>query len=98
VVGINAGLNDGDLGSDEVQPFELPPGALDAQRARIGAVRARRSEPAVTAALEELAAACAEPGVNVMPAVIGAVAADATLGEIGAVLRDTLGRWHFPLW
>jgi hypothetical protein len=27
-----------------------------------------------------------------------AVAADATIGEIGTVLRDSLGRWHFPLW
>jgi methylmalonyl-CoA mutase N-terminal domain/subunit len=103
VVGINAGLDDGDgaggIGGDvEVEPFELPPGALFAQRARIDAVKARRSEPAVTAALGELGAACAEPGVNVMPAVIGAVAADATLGEIGTVLRDSLGRWHFPLW
>ena len=33
-----------------------------------------------------------------MPAVLAAVAADATLGEVGTVLRDSLGRWHFPLW
>jgi methylmalonyl-CoA mutase, N-terminal domain len=103
VVGINAGLDDGEGGNGldgdvEVRPFELPPGALEAQRARIGAVRSRRSDAAVTAALEELGAACAEPDVNVMPAVRSAVAADATLGEIGTVLRDHLGRWHFPLW
>ncbi|HTC82135.1 MAG TPA: methylmalonyl-CoA mutase family protein [Acidimicrobiia bacterium] len=62
------------------------------------AVRARRDEAAVTAALEALGAACTEPGVNVMPAVLAAVGADATLGEVGTVLRDSLGRWHFPLW
>ena len=102
MVGINAGLDDGDaragLGADvEVQPFQLPPGALDAQRRRIDAVRARRSETAVSAALSALGSACTE-GVNVMPAVLSAVAADATLGEVGTVLRDSLGRWHFPLW
>ena len=36
--------------------------------------------------------------MNVMPAVLAAVGADATLGEVGTVLRDSLGRWHFPLW
>ena len=98
VVGINAGLDDGEGADVEVQPFELPPGALEAQRRRIDAVRARRDEAAVTAALEALGAACTEPGVNVMPAVLAAVGADATLGEVGTVLRDSLGRWHFPLW
>ena len=104
VVGINAGLDDGEGGPGtgldggvEVQPFQVPPGALDAQRRRIEAVRARRDDAAVSAALEALGAACAD-GVNVMPAVLSAVAADATLGEIGTVLRDNLGRWHFPLW
>jgi methylmalonyl-CoA mutase N-terminal domain/subunit len=112
VVGINAGLDDdrdgdgvgnggaagaGRTGDVEVRPFELPPGALEAQRRRIDAVRARRDEPAAAAALEALASACTE-GVNVMPAVLDAVAADATLGEVGTVLRDSLGRWLFPLW
>ena len=81
----------------DVQPFQLPPGALEAQQRRIEAVRARRDEPAVAEALEALAAACTG-GVNVMPAVLAAVAADATLGEVATVLRDSLGRWHFPLW
>jgi methylmalonyl-CoA mutase, N-terminal domain len=98
VVGINAGLADGDGPADVgVPPFELPPGALDAQRRRIDAVRARRDDAKVSAALEALGEACSD-GVNVMPAVVAAVAADATLGEIGTVLRDSLGRWHFPLW
>ncbi len=114
VVGLNAvldggrdgiGVGDDDCGRAgggrqgevEVRPFELPPGALEAQRKRIDAVRARRDEAAAVAALEALGAACTD-GSNVMPAVLGAVAADATLGEVGTVLRDRLGRWHFPLW
>jgi methylmalonyl-CoA mutase N-terminal domain/subunit len=98
VVGINAGFDDGDGDADvDVHPFELPPGALEVQQQRISAVRARRDEPAVSSALEAVGAACAD-GVNVMPAVISAVAAEATVGEVGTVLRDNLGRWQFPLW
>ena len=48
-------------------------------------------------ALEAVAAA-ATGGENVMGPIGDAVAADATVGEIGTVLRDSLGRWHFPLW
>ena len=98
VVGINAGLDDGEGEGDvEVQPFELPPGALDAQVRRIDEVRARRSSSAVSDALAAVGAA-ATGGENVMPSIIAAVGADATLGEIGTVLRDSLGRWQFPLW
>ena len=97
VVGINAGLDDGTVTEETVEPFRLPPGALDTQRRRIEAVRARRDDGAVTTALEAVAAA-ATGGENVMGPIGEAVAADATVGEIGTVLRDSLGRWHFPLW
>jgi len=97
VVGINAGLDDGTIGEETVEPFQLPPGALDAQRRRIDAVRARRDGGAVQAALEAVGSA-ATGGDNVMGPIGAAVAAGATLGEIGTVLRDSLGRWHFPLW
>jgi methylmalonyl-CoA mutase N-terminal domain/subunit len=98
VVGINAGLDDGEGEGDvAVQPFELPPGALEAQVRRISAVRERRDGAAVGDALAAVGAA-ATGGHNVMGPIIAAVAADATLGEIGVVLRDSLGRWHFPLW
>jgi methylmalonyl-CoA mutase N-terminal domain/subunit len=97
VVGINAGLDDGTVAEEMVEPFQLPPGALDAQRRRIEAVRARRDEGAARGALEAVAAA-ATGGDNVMGPIGAAVAADATVGEIGTVLRDSLGRWHFPLW
>jgi methylmalonyl-CoA mutase N-terminal domain/subunit len=97
VVGINAGLDDDSIGDETVEPFQLPPGALDAQRRRIDAVRARRDEPAVQDALAAVGAAAGD-GTNLMGPVLAAVAADATLGEIGTVLRDSLGRWHFPLW
>ncbi|HYH49569.1 MAG TPA: methylmalonyl-CoA mutase family protein, partial [Acidimicrobiia bacterium] len=88
-----AGL-DGEM---EVRPFELPPGARGAQLRRIEAVRSRRNSAAVDDALAAVGAA-AGAGENLMGPIIAAVAADATLGEIGTVLRDALGRWHFPLW
>jgi methylmalonyl-CoA mutase N-terminal domain/subunit len=97
VVGINAGLDDEPLPEEMVEPFQLPPGALQAQQARIEGARTRRDSGAVERALEDVAAACRD-GVNVMGPIAAAVAADATVGEIGTVLRDSLGRWHFPLW
>src|SRR5256886_15157028 len=41
VVGINAGLDDGANACETVEPFRLPPGALEAQRRRIEAGRGR---------------------------------------------------------
>jgi len=32
-----------------------------------------------------------------MPAMMAAVDADATVGEIGAVFRDCYGDWHVPI-
>ena len=88
VVGVNAALDGDSLdGEESVQPFELPPGALEAQRRRIDAVRARRDVGALERALEAVGAAC-EKGDNVMPAVLAAslIGADATVvGEV---------RWH----
>jgi methylmalonyl-CoA mutase N-terminal domain/subunit len=98
VVGINLGVEgDGDGADPPVEPFELPAGALQTQVARLEEVRRRRDPKAVEAALGAVAGACRD-GVNVMPAVRDAVDADATLGELGLVFRDSLGRWQFPLW
>jgi len=94
IVGLNV-ETEGD--ATPVAPFEIPPGALEAQVARLNAVRRRRDDAAVTRALDRVAAACKER-VNVMPAVLDAVDADATLGELGRTFRDSLGRWQFPLW
>ena len=100
VVGINAGLDDGDGHRGRpVAAVRLPPGALDspaaadrggagpAGRRRRGRRRWRRLAAAADRRRERDAGPIGE-----------AVAADATVGEIGTVLRDSLGRWHFPLW
>lgn len=92
VVGVNTQLE-----GDDEQPmlFEIPDDTLERQVARLELVRSRRSE--VGPALKAVAQACRD-GVNVMPAVLAAVDADVTLGELGLVFRDELGRWEFPLW
>ena len=94
VVGLNV-----DIGSEEapIAPFEIPADTLERQTARLEAVRRRRHDGATRRALDGVAAACTQ-GVNVVPAVVEAVDADATLGELGRTFRDALGRWEFPLW
>jgi len=94
VVGVNT-MNDGE--DVPVEVFSLPTDTLTKQTARLAEVRSRRDSRAAASAVEAVGQA-ARDKVNAMPAVQRAVAADATLGEIGAVLRDSLGRWDFPLW
>ncbi len=94
VVGINTALE----GTDE-QPdsFELPADTASRQAGRIAKVIGRRDDAAATLAIEAVAAACRD-GANVMPAVIAAVGADVTLGEIGKAFRSVMGTWEYPLW
>jgi len=87
----------------EVSPLTSGPEAImtaDAhaeadQIARLQAWRETRDEAAVTAALEDLAAACAS-GENVMPASIAAAKAGATTGEWGDVVRKAFGQYRAP--
>lgn len=94
VVGVNVHA-DGEEAPFET--FELPAHTLRRQAGRLADCRAARDPAAVEGALAQVAEAAAA-GHNVMPAVLDAVAARATLGELGATFRDTLGRWEFPLW
>jgi methylmalonyl-CoA mutase N-terminal domain/subunit len=94
VVGVNLDAEDD---AQPIEGFEIPAGTCERQAERLAAVRKRRDGAGVTRALDCVASACRE-SVNVVPAVIAAVDADATLGELGLVFRDTLGRWEFPLW
>lgn len=94
VVGVNTQLEGED---EELTLFELPSETLESQIARLERVRGRRDGRAVGAALDRVARACRE-GRNTLPAVLEAIDADITLGELGRVFRDELGRWEFPLW
>ena len=89
VVGVNAWADD----QDEA-PIEQPDyRALEAaQRDRVAELKTRRDPSGVTTALRQLREA-ESAGANLMPPIIAAVKAMATLGEISDVLREAWGTW-----
>lgn len=87
--------------TDDISPFEIDGfiGVSDAwERAseRLAELRRTRNEAKAGAALRELAAVCRGEG-NVMPAMMDAVDAEASMGEIGEVFRDVFGDWDTPI-
>ena len=58
-----------------------------------GSVRSTRSQPAVDAVLARLAAEAADPEVNLMPCLVDAASAYASLGEIMHTLGAVFGRY-----
>ena len=63
------------------------------QRKRLDQIRHERSQSAVDAALAKVRSQAGNPDVNLMPALIEAVTAYATLGEIMATLEAEFGRY-----
>ena len=88
VVGVNRFRQEGD--QSRVEPFELDAETEAAQVERVRGVRARRDAAAVDAALAEVGRV-ASAGGNLMPAILGAVSALATVGEISDALRAVFG-------
>ena len=87
IVGVNA------FKSNEPQPaqvFKVNPGAAEHQLSKVRALRASRDQKAVDRTLARLRQDCGE-GVNIMPAMIGATKAFATIGEIGQLWREVYG-------
>jgi len=80
----------------EVQLHEYRPQAVEEQRARLAQVKAERDGTAVSQALESLRQAAAG-SANVMPYVLEAVRAYATLGEMTQVLKDVFGEFWEPV-
>jgi ethylmalonyl-CoA mutase len=62
----------------------------------LAAWRSARDEAAVSAALEELGKAAADPDVNLMPPTLAAAQAGATTGEWAAALREVFGEYRAP--
>ena len=63
---------------------------------RLAAVRGERDATAVAAALDSVRRDAAAQ-VNVMPAIVAAVKAYASVGEITAALTAVYGRYHEPV-
>jgi methylmalonyl-CoA mutase N-terminal domain/subunit len=72
--------------------FRIDPEAERSQVERIKSLRSRRDGPAWTAALDAISAA-ARDGANLMPAIVAAVEASATVGEIADTLRSVFGEF-----
>jgi methylmalonyl-CoA mutase N-terminal domain/subunit len=90
VVGVNA-FRDEDEPTTE--RFDVPAQLEPAQRELLAALRARRDQAAVDAALAALAETAAGDG-DLMPPIVAAVAVDATLGEVCGALRDVFGSFR----
>ena len=69
--------------------------AMNEQRERLAAHRRDRDATAAEQSLERLRAA-AEGTADLMPAILDAVRAEATLGEICSALRSVFGDYHPP--
>jgi methylmalonyl-CoA mutase N-terminal domain/subunit len=84
--------------TEESPPPELPApdySALEAaQRERVREARARRDPGRWRAALERLRQAAAAAGAPLMPAILEAVRARATVGEISDCLREVWGSYR----
>jgi methylmalonyl-CoA mutase N-terminal domain/subunit len=101
----------GGWGGQDVALHEYRPQAAEEQRARLAQVKAARDGAAVSQALESLRQAAAAPlspplgGMKggggkrggVMPFVLEAVRAYATLGEMTQVLKDVFGEFREPV-
>jgi (2R)-ethylmalonyl-CoA mutase len=74
----------------------VDPGTEAEAQASLEEWRAGRDGAAVQAALDELRAAAADDGVNIMPATIAAARAGATTGEWAQALRDSFGDYRAP--
>ena len=92
VVGVNGYREGGD------QPqtiFSVDRRLVDEQLARLARHRRERDPEAVAGALAALKAAC-EGEANLLPPILEAVRAYATLGEICGAMREVFGEYHPP--
>lgn len=86
---------------DDIAPWEVDgfPPVTDAYAValeRLKAVRRERHEGGAAAALRTVEATCRDAARNLMPAMLEALDAEVTLGEIGDVFRQTWGDWQTP--
>lgn len=96
IVGVNTHTIDDPLMT--VEGFEGRSGAETWERAmtRLADIRRTRDEQTTRRALQDLRTTLAGDD-NIVPAVMDAVQADATIGEIGEAFRDVLGDWRPPI-
>jgi methylmalonyl-CoA mutase N-terminal domain/subunit len=90
VVGVNAFIE----GDDDRPPLLSIGGEVeDVQRKRLAEVQQARSDGEVADALAQVTGAAAEPTANLMPPILDAVKAYATVGEIMGAMESVFGRY-----
>jgi methylmalonyl-CoA mutase N-terminal domain/subunit len=93
VVGVNRYVQAEDK---PIAYLRLDEGLEREQVERVRAVKASRSAGEVARQLRRVADAC-RGGQNLMPVLVDAVKAQASLGEISDVYRETFGRYREPI-
>jgi methylmalonyl-CoA mutase N-terminal domain/subunit len=96
VVGVNVYAGDGTQTRQPVRLFEVDESLRERQLDRLAEVRRRRDNEAVRRTLGALKQA-AGGNENLMPYIIEAVQALATIGEISDALREQFGEYQEPL-
>ena len=94
LVGVN--MAEGDSAPFPIEGFTGTSDAWERGMERLQDLRRSRESRQHAAALHELAATC-KSNRNIIPPMMAAVAADASLGEIGEVFRDEFGDWRVPI-
>jgi methylmalonyl-CoA mutase N-terminal domain/subunit len=89
IVGVNCHVHDA---AEPIPTLAIDDRVGDLQRHRVAETRRRRDARPVEAALADLRAAAAGSD-NLMPAILAAVRAEATLGEMVDALKDVWGEW-----
>jgi methylmalonyl-CoA mutase N-terminal domain/subunit len=92
------GVNKFQLDGEEPKPiFRVDPEVERAQVQRLRAVKRERDDGAVAASLSRLRdAATADGDENLLPPILEAVKAYATVGEMCGVLREVFGDYQPP--
>jgi methylmalonyl-CoA mutase, N-terminal domain len=91
VVGVNAFTDAGD--DEQVPILSIGPEVEERQLKRLDDVKHRRDQAALDDALADVAIAAADATTNLMPPILSAVRAYATVGEIVNALAAVFGRW-----
>ncbi len=94
IVGVNKYKAAGE--GDNIPTLKIDQHAEQGQIDRLAATRAKRDATAVASALAEIRAALKDDKQNVMPPILAAVKAYATLGEICDLFRTELGEYRDP--
>ena len=77
----------------DIELLKIDQAMEDKQIARVAAFKSKRSAPAANNALAELRKAC-DSTENLMPLILGAVKAHATLGEVVDTMREAFGIYN----